>query len=477
LEAASPRARRRRQRKERRRQARRRRQIARSLPWRHFFRFYPKLFKRAGVDPRLRTRQLAPLKLRYDTKLLRDGFGRFYLCLLSPTNPKPAPVTSPGRPWEDGVIALDPGVRTFHAGYVPTGRIVEWAPSGHPAAGDDRSRLQELHRQADSLQSKEARASRRARPPRPAAVAATTTARAEEHRQRSPRYARKNTFFSSVKHQLRKRRLRVNQRIRDKVQDVHKKFVKWLVSHFHTVLLPNFHTSEMTRRWRKEIRKFEQGETDQLPSVLDPEETDATASNPVTSEDTPPASVQKTSESSGEEKPQEWERSKLTGPVRRDLNTWSHYRFKMRLLDKTREFPWCRVVICDEHYTSKTCSECGELHDKLGGSKTFHCPQERCGAVMDRDHNGARNILLRFLTLNHAGDPAPTNVVTEAQPKAKTKRAAQKKTKRTAEVRAQTAIQAQPQSKRARGAQEEAAPAKRARQTADSTATKRQKKT
>ena len=38
------------------------------------------------------------------------------------------------------------------------------------------------------------------------------------------------------------------------------------------------------------------------------------------------------------------------------------------------------------------------LHEKLGASKEFHCP--RCRACFDRDVNGARNVLLRYLTLH-----------------------------------------------------------------------------
>ncbi|RHZ52895.1 hypothetical protein Glove_456g23 [Diversispora epigaea] len=32
---------------------------------------------------------------------------------------------------------------------------------------------------------------------------------------------------------------------------------------------------------------------------------------------------------------------------------WSHYHFKQCLINKTREYPWCKVVICDKHYISK----------------------------------------------------------------------------------------------------------------------------
>ncbi|RHZ50134.1 hypothetical protein Glove_505g20 [Diversispora epigaea] len=62
-----------------------------------------------------------------------------------------------------------------------------------------------------------------------------------------------------------------------------------------------------------------------------------------------------------------------------------------------REYPWCRVIICTEEYTSKTCGCCGHIHRKLGGSKVFRCPS--CTAELDRDINGARNILLRYLTV------------------------------------------------------------------------------
>src|ERR1700723_171236 len=75
---------------------------------------------------------------------------------------------------------------------------------------------------------------------------------------------------------------------------------------------------------------------------------------------------------------------------------WAHYRFRMRLLSKAREYPWCNVELVDESYTSKTCGRCGALHNKLGGAKVYQCP--RCTLRMDRDVNGARNIYLRYLT-------------------------------------------------------------------------------
>jgi len=47
-----------------------------------------------------------------------------------------------------------------------------------------------------------------------------------------------------------------------------------------------------------------------------------------------------------------------------------------------------------EMYTSKMCSYCGWMNDKLGSSKTFVC--DECKKIMDRDVNGARNILTKI---------------------------------------------------------------------------------
>jgi transposase len=66
-------------------------------------------------------------------------------------------------------------------------------------------------------------------------------------------------------------------------------------------------------------------------------------------------------------------------------------------MNKAREYPNCRVIICGEEYTSQTCSECGYLHRKIGGSKKFKCPG--CNQESDRDFNAARNILLKNMIL------------------------------------------------------------------------------
>ena len=138
---------------------------------------------------------------------------------------------------------------------------------------------------------------------------------------------------------MRKAAARIRLKIRNLVDELHKRLAKWLCENYEVVLLPAFETSQMLRRGQRRIRS----------------------------------------------------------KTARAMATWSHYRFKQRLLNKAREYPWCEVVIVDEAYTSKTCGSCGCLNERLGGSKHFHCPH--CHFHTDRDVNGARNILIRFLTL------------------------------------------------------------------------------
>jgi putative transposase len=145
-----------------------------------------------------------------------------------------------------------------------------------------------------------------------------------------------------VKHHKRYRLRRAGRRIRVKIRnlvdDLHCKLTKWLVERYRVVLIPVFETQNMIRRGQR----------------------------------------------------------RLHSKTARAMCTWSHYRFRTRLQDKVREHPWCKVIAVTEEYTSKTCGRCGHVHAKLGGNKVFHCPS--CHLTVDRDLNGARNILLKYLS-------------------------------------------------------------------------------
>lgn len=197
---------------------------------------------------------------------------------------------------DKGVIALDPGVRTFMTGFDASGGLTEWGKQ-------DASRLMRLE-----------------------ACFSMLWARSKE------KYRRNRSKRS---HQ--RAALRVKQRIRNLVDELHKKLATWLCQNYATVLIPEFGVQQMVKKGKRKIGK-------------------------------------RTSKA---------------------MLTWSHYRFRQRLLHKSREYD-CKVIVCDEAYTSKTCGICGVLNQSLGGRKTFVC--SCCKSVLDRDANGARNILLRYLS-------------------------------------------------------------------------------
>ncbi|KAF0471510.1 transposase [Gigaspora margarita] len=60
------------------------------------------------------------------------------------------------------------------------------------------------------------------------------------------------------------------------------------------------------------------------------------------------------------------------------------------------EYPSRKLIICTKKYTSKTCERCGYIKNKLDGYKKFKC--NKYGFFIDRDINGARNILLKVLS-------------------------------------------------------------------------------
>ncbi len=84
----------------------------------------------------------------------------------------------------------------------------------------------------------------------------------------------------------------------------------------------------------------------------------------------------------------------LPKKVKRSMLDLSHCKFRQRLIQKTEE-TGSRILFCNEIMTSKTCTKCGTINENLGKSKVFKC--EKCHVSLDRDVNGARNILLRAL--------------------------------------------------------------------------------
>lgn len=127
---------------------------------------------------------------------------------------------------------------------------------------------------------------------------------------------------------------RLRGKIKNLVDELHKKTARFLVDNFDIILLPTFETSQMSKKAKRRIRS---------KSV-------------------------------------------------RQMLTLSHYKFKQFL--KHKAFENSKLVIdVNEAYTSKTVSWTGEIVHNLGGAKVIK--SKLTGQSIQRDLNGARGIFLR----------------------------------------------------------------------------------
>ena len=87
----------------------------------------------------------------------------------------------------------------------------------------------------------------------------------------------------------------------------------------------------------------------------------------------------------------------------KSINDASWYQFRVWLEYFGKVFKRVTVAV-NPQYTSQECSSCGEIVKKSLSTRTHVC---KCGCVMDRDENAARNILSRGLsTVGHTGTSA-----------------------------------------------------------------------
>lgn len=84
----------------------------------------------------------------------------------------------------------------------------------------------------------------------------------------------------------------------------------------------------------------------------------------------------------------------------KSINDVSWYQFRIWLEYFVQVFEKITVAVKPQ-YSSQECSSCGESVEKTLSTRTHVC---KCGCVLDRDENAARNILSRGLgTVGHTG--------------------------------------------------------------------------
>jgi hypothetical protein len=108
-------------------------------------------------------------------------------------------------------------------------------------------------------------------------------------------------------------------RIQRRVKDTHRKVASFLLDNFRVILFPLFEVSRMARR----------------------------------------------------------EGRRINGTATRNLLSWAHGSFRETLLEQARSRPWVDVVVCDEKYTSISCTKCLRIKDGLGSAEHFVCPNRK----------------------------------------------------------------------------------------------------
>lgn len=77
--------------------------------------------------------------------------------------------------------------------------------------------------------------------------------------------------------------------------------------------------------------------------------------------------------------------------TKRCISSLNFYKFKDKLKYKC-SIKNKTIKIVDESFTSKMCSDCGNLNQRENKTKTFKC--QNCNLTIDRDYNGAKNIFI-----------------------------------------------------------------------------------
>lgn len=159
---------------------------------------------------------------------------------------------------------------------------------------------------------------------------------------------------------IRKKLNNAYEKIKNYVKEVHNKSALYLCKNYDKILIPEFKTQNMLRKskWKELIKnKFD-----------------------------------KEGKLEGKKELKKYERvGRLNKRVKFVLNSLSHYSFRQHLINKCNEYG-CELKIVSEEYTSVTCTKCGEVSNKCE-KRIKEC--EKCGYKINRDINGARNILIK----------------------------------------------------------------------------------
>lgn len=240
--------------------------------------FFSCIFKPSN----LKTTEVIPDVLSYDTRLVKTPLNKYYLCIQTKKIIKCEN--------QANMIFIDPGVKTFLTGYDPSGKIITFG------CKENTKRIAILLHFKNRLQ------------------------------------RQLKLTSSSKNNKLRLALLRINKKIYNLISDLHYKTSKWLCENYKYIYLPrlNFHKLKKLNKKSKTV-----------------------------------------------------------------ASKYRHCEFLDMLIEKSKSCEM-KILEVNEAYTSKTCSNCGDLHKNLGNKDIYKC--ESCKVIIGRDINASKNIMLRYFT-------------------------------------------------------------------------------
>ena len=216
---------------------------------------------------RMKSSEPLPKKLLYTSRLLKTVTNKYFISIPEPLDN--TYIKGKEREYnEKRFIFIDPGVKNFITGYDPSGKIITWGKR-------DIGRIARLLHYSKKLQSK--------------------IDKCKDNRK---------------KRRMKKANLKINEKIFNLVEEMHKKLTLWLVKSYDYIYIPrlNFHNFK---------------------------------------------NLNKTS--------------------KKKLASLRHCSFLKRLQEKTREYSRTKIFEVSEVYTSKTCTCCGAIDNDLGNKDIYEC--------------------------------------------------------------------------------------------------------
>lgn len=223
--------------------------------------FYSDIFNKDKLKTSKNEKHLIPEILNYSSRLIKDKIDKYYIAI-------PEPLKISDNQANNKMIFIDPGQSIFITGYDPSGKIITIGKK-------DVGRIGRLQHYKNKLQGK--------------------------------------IDVEKIKHKkykMKKALLRINENVRNLVNDFHKKTTKFLTTNYNNIFIPklNFHTCK-----------------------------------------------------------------KLNKKDKQKLASLRHCELVDRLIMKTREIKNCKLEIVNEAFTTKTCSGCGEQKETINKNRVYEC--------------------------------------------------------------------------------------------------------